>query len=341
MLNYRNIIKFFLITVFLCVVSVALAQIPYRVIVPVPDVDDGTWVYMSDLDKRVDVDSAQVTDHKAVFKGDVDEPFMVTFSADGKRYGTLVLEQGTSTINQATGFGVGTMLNDRLKAVVDNLTAVASGMMNEDADRDSIIAKYIDIEREAINENEDNPIAYFLFLDLVPHISVHEQQAMIAAYPQLAEYEAVKQLMAISENRKNTQPGCMMRDFEVTYDGQISKLSDYVGKGKYVLVDFWASWCGPCMRELETLKQLFEQYFLQGLDFLGVAVWDDPEASQAVIAAKDILWPCIIGAGDEVTDAYGIDAIPCIILFGPDGTIISRDLQGEELCKIVEQEFKP
>lgn len=191
MLNYRNIIKFYFLALFLCVVSMAVAQIPYRVIVPVPEAKDGAWVYMKDLDKGIDIDSVQVADHHAVFKGDVDEPYMVAFVAEYKCCGILVLEQGTSTINQASGFGVGTMLNDRLKAIMDNLIAVATG---ENADQDSSKEKYIDIMREAIRDNDDNPISYFIFLNLAPYISAQERQAMIAAYPGLGDYQAVKEI---------------------------------------------------------------------------------------------------------------------------------------------------
>lgn len=336
-----KLLKFYFIFAFMCAMMTTEAQIPYKVIVPVSDLADGEWVYMSDIDKRIYVDSARVADHTAVFKGDVDEPYMVSFSAGDHRYGTLVLEQGTSTINQATGFGVGTMLNDRLKSVIDELTAVASAAQDGKSDRDSIIAKYVEIERNAISENSDNPIAYFLFLDLSSYIPDTEQLELVSAYPQLAEYDMVKHIATIAGNKRDTQPGCAMRDFEVSFDGSTTRLSDYVGKGKYVLVDFWASWCAPCMRELATLKQLYEQYSDKGLELLGVAVWDEPEASLSTISSKEIPWPCIIGGGEDVTDVYGINAIPCIILFGPDGTILSRDLQGDALRLMLEQEFKP
>lgn len=331
--------KFSFIAAFLCAIMAAQAQIPYKVIVPTPDLEDGTWVYMTDIDKRVNVDSAQVADHSVVFRGDVDEPYMVAVTAGDKRYGTLALEQGTATVNQASGFGVGTMLNDRLKAVIENLMSVTQDM-NEEADRDSILARYLDVEREAISENYDNPIGFYLFMDMSFYISPDEQQELIAAYPQLAEYNLVKEITSYAADKKATQPGSMMRDFEVAFDGNVTKLSDYVGKGKYVLVDFWASWCGPCMRELQNLKKLYAQYADKGLEFLGIAVWDDPEASLATIEQQQIPWPCIIGAEKSVTDAYGIDAIPCIILFGPDGTILSRDLQGDALAASIAEHLK-
>lgn len=80
------------------------------------------------------------------------------------------------------------------------------------------------------------------------------------------------------EKATATDKGAMFKDIEWrSVDGKISKLSDYVGKGKYVLVDFWASWCGPCRQEASTtLKPVYEKYGSdQRFEFLGVATWDD------------------------------------------------------------------
>ena len=64
---------------------------------------------------------------------------------------------------------------------------------------------------------------------------------------------------------------------QLAEDGVVTKLSDYAGKGNYLLVDFWASWCGPCRREIPVIKEIYEKYKSQGLSVLGVAVWDKPD----------------------------------------------------------------
>ena len=123
----------------------------------------------------------------------------------------------------------------------------------------------------------------------------------------------------------------MFTDFEAEYEGKVQKLSDYVGKGNYVLVDFWASWCGPCRAEIPNLIAAYNKYKAKGLVVLGVATWDKPEDTLKAIEEDKIPYPQIMNAQKAGSDAYGIEGIPQIILFGPDGTIVARDLRGEAI----------
>lgn len=135
---------------------------------------------------------------------------------------------------------------------------------------------------------------------------------------------------------KATAIGQKFTDFSgKAVDGSEVSLSDYVGKGTYTLVDFWASWCGPCRAESPHVAQLYNEYKDKGLTVLGVAVWDKPEHTKKAIKELNINWPQIIDTGMTPMDLYGVNGIPFIILFGPDGTIIARDLRGEAMIKKV------
>lgn len=121
-------------------------------------------------------------------------------------------------------------------------------------------------------------------------------------------------------------------DIEVEYNGQTQRLSDYVGNGrKLTIVDFWASWCGPCKREIPYLKEVYERYKDQGVEVVGVATWDEPEATLKAIETLGIAYPQIINAQRIGSDAYGILGIPEILMIGADGTILARGLRGAEI----------
>lgn len=133
---------------------------------------------------------------------------------------------------------------------------------------------------------------------------------------------------------ERTSVGKMFTDFSVEHgaaDGTACTLGDYVGKGKYVLVDFWASWCGPCCEEIPNIAQVYKKYKGDEFEIVGVAVNDKREATLKKMEDLSIVWPVIFDTGTIATDAYGILGIPEIMLFGPDGRIVAKGLRGERI----------
>ena len=140
----------------------------------------------------------------------------------------------------------------------------------------------------------------------------------------------------------NTVEGKPFVDFTVVQDPEnpetsTVKLSDYVGKGKYVLVDFWASWCGPCWREMPNVANAYNTYHGENFDVLSIAVMDNVESTIKAAKELGINWNQIINAQQIPQKAYGFNAIPLIILFGPDGTILKRDLRAEQIDEAVKE----
>lgn len=125
-----------------------------------------------------------------------------------------------------------------------------------------------------------------------------------------------------------------------TAEGKTIKLSDYVGKGRYVLIDFWASWCGPCMNAVPKVRALLEKYSDSGLDLVGINCWErKPENGPARAKEMDMTWP-IIYADDESVEAYDVKAIPTLILFSPEGVILERLVGDSGIEKVLAKYFE-
>ena len=188
---------------------------------------------------------------------------------------------------------------------------------------ESSVSEY---NKKAFDENKDNIIGAAVLSSMQYDLELAQVDSMLNLLdPALAETQVVSKMRKAIDAKKNTAEGMMFTDFDING----VKLSDYVGKGKYVLVDFWASWCGPCKREIPNIKKVYDKYVGDDFDVLSVAVWDQPQASVDTAKAYGVNWNEIINAQAVPTELYGIQGIPHIILFGPDGTIIKRDLRGE------------
>ncbi len=131
--------------------------------------------------------------------------------------------------------------------------------------------------------------------------------------------------------------GKPFKDFKCVYNGKAQRLSDYVGRGKYVLVDFWASWCSPCRAEVPTLIRVHKKYKGKRFTVLGVATWDKPEDTKRAMKELGIDYPQILNAQKAGSDAYGITGIPQNMLFRPDGKLLAKNLRGEDIEASVER----
>ena len=121
--------------------------------------------------------------------------------------------------------------------------------------------------------------------------------------------------------------------------GQTVWVGDYVGQNQLVLIDFWASWCGPCIRELPNVVKAYERFHDKGLEIVGVSLDKDKASWLAAIEQTGQKWPQMSDLkGWECAGAqiYGIQSIPANVLIDDHGKIVARDLRGDALLKEIE-----
>ena len=147
-------------------------------------------------------------------------------------------------------------------------------------------------------------------------------------------------LTASGQDVRKTSPEKFIDFKAVQPDGKMVRLSDYVGKGKYVLVDFWASWCGPCREEIPNMKDIYYEFRGDKFDIVGAPVFDKQENTLKAVEELKIPWTQILSVPDSVTESYGFNYIPYIILVGPDGKILERNLRGDEIRAAVKKYVK-
>jgi len=305
----------------------------YKVTLPMTDDDEGAMAYLVDYDNGAKIDSVLVEDGAAVFVGKIEAPVMARITVDGARKALFFLEPAEITIDMKNGMASGGDLNTRFNDFQNRVGDLAKQYKaaENDATRDEIQGQYDKLINDELMANIDNPYGLMIFMEKAYDFAPAELEEFVAKHPSLGKSVRVSKLIAANKRKMATSVGQKFADFEIEYEGVKHRLSDVVGKGDYVLVDFWASWCGPCIRQTEVLKEIYKAYKDKGLKVLGVAVWDEPENTKDAIVRHQLPWESWLNGGNIPTDIYGISGIPCIILFGPDGTILSRDKQSEEL----------
>lgn len=313
----------------------------YKVTVTLPDgSNNGETVFLTNYDTGDTIATAMVENNMCTLEGDADGGFFARLYVGGNPYGFIV-EPGEVTLNIAEGNAV-SPLNDKIAAWSKEMQAIADDSTLSEAEND---ARYAEGLMKLYQDNKDNAIGPWAFCNYLMYKDLSEADidALLKAAPaRYAELKRVAKAKNAARQLTITAEGQKFTDFEVmAEDGAKQKLSDYVGKGKVVVVDFWASWCPPCRAEIPKLQALKAKYG-DRFDVLDVAVWDNPDDTHKAIEELNITWPVIIGTHKltEPTDLYGIKSIPHVIIFGPDGTIVSRNLLGDDLANKLAEVIK-
>ena len=316
---------------------------------------EGT-VYMFEGDSLID--SAVVEGGKFRFEGpaDITARRTVTDSREGdaQRFGTMFFpEPGTVSIedNPDAPAGstrvTGTPANDASSA----FRASAMTLMDEyhregtsEGRRREIEDELGGLPRKTAEANRDNAFGIMALEGMAPTLSGQELLDRIAEFsPGMQKSRELAALRTVAAQRLKTDIGQPFIDIaQPNADGEQVSLESVVRNpaNKYVLLDFWASWCGPCMGEVPHLKKTYDEFRKKGFEIYGVSFDEDRGDWLGAVEQNDMNWPHVSevkGFDNQAAKDYAIQGIPSNFLIDGQGTIVARNLRGEALYEKISE----
>ncbi|MCF0191031.1 MAG: AhpC/TSA family protein [Marinilabiliaceae bacterium] len=334
----------------------------YTINVKYPDNSlDGQYSYLYRFERGVRdvevVDSALINGGIAVMEGECAATELCAIINQRERV-FLILEPGVIDVEIEKGLASGSKLNDKWTNYQNELSNLGmkyndiyQGKMQEAGENvqalhDSLLGEYVReslaISHLVLADNKENSLGRAIFwleiaqADLMDYNKYNAELNEAGRY--ISEYGPIQAITARYEAMASTREGMMFKDFTIeggNLDGSDAKLSDYAGRGKYLLVDFWASWCGPCRRAMPLIQEAYKAFDKDKFEVLSIAVWDEHDETLKAIEAEGMTWKHIIDAGSIPTEMYGVNGIPHLMLIGPDGVILHRGIAPANIMKVI------
>ncbi|MBP5386293.1 MAG: AhpC/TSA family protein [Prevotella sp.] len=329
--------------------------------------DDGKKVYLIDKLTENAIDSFVVASGKFSFKGSAEKDAFLGVKAENQNWSIVFFNDGTPvSVNVNDSTLKGSPLNERmvkydieLDTPMRNLRAKISKMPQSEieahgeeimTEMNKVLDEQIAFANKVFKE-ESNSLIPLLFSQLYfydngveEYDELVKKQLPFSNHPYLKKArDEVAEVMKPEEGPKTAFIGQQFTDLEMADpDGKMHKLSDLVGEGKWLLVDFWASWCGPCRQEMPNVLEAYNKFHDKGFEVVGISFDQKKEAWVKAIEQLNMQWlqlSDLKGWNCAAAPTYKIDAIPDNLLIDPQGKIVDRALRGKPLHKRLEKIF--
>lgn len=321
-----RIIPLILIVLTMAACQQKKAENVYKISGTVP-ADVTGWVYLQEYKDRkyVNVDSSEISDGKFTFTGSVPEPKMYVISSNQQR-AQIFLDNHPMEIELTEQWEIANLKGspdaEMFYAVLPQST---KGTLNPDS---------------LLRLNPASPAAvYFLTRNIYRYDYNELKSIRESLSDSLNNHSYVKEIDENLRSLENVQPGKTAPDFTLaTPSGDSFTLNSL--RGKYVLIDFWASWCPDCRKANPSLVELYNEFKNKNFTILSVSIDEDMERWLTAIEKDGLTWPQVITEGgwnSEVAKDYAIRWIPTSFLVDPDGIIVSKSIDTQKTIESVKE----
>jgi thiol-disulfide isomerase/thioredoxin len=334
----------------------------YRITGTVDGAQEGDVVYLQEYANRelVKIDSAIVRNGEFTFTGQQDSTVsrFITYTKDDVHYvADFFLENGKIAVTLGENSHVeGTpnnqvyqqfkdeykVMNDEMRELYmrsrtdSTLTAEQKEALMKELDHKDSLA--LDLAFTTIKTNITSAVGASLLPDYAPAFSLEQQKELLGLLPeQYQGNERIQRLREHVETVDKTSEGKHFVDFTMNSpEGEPVTLSDIIAKNEYTLIDFWASWCGPCRAEMPNVVAAYQAYKDKGFGIIGVSLDNNVDKWKEAITNLNITWPQMSdlkGWDNEGAKLYGVNSIPATVLVNREGVIVARNLRGEAIAE--------
>ena len=331
--------------------------------------DGDTLFITNDLQSGIPTDTLIVKNGKFELSGETDSTYLCMVYCDKRNElnAPFFIEPGNISIKLSETPGASRVggtkcneqwqeLNDSVMTIGKEINRIAEHIYGSTTDEmeqqkgmdqiNKLNQRFAALVVKTAEKNVNNEFGYFLLTYYPEEIIDNEtRMKLIDKLPEEKQKRpAIQDMLSTLKQVAESAEGMTIKDFtQPGIDGTPMSLITEVGKNKITIIDFWASWCGPCRQEMPLRVELYDKYKDKGLGIIGISLDEDSDAWKAATQQLNISWPQMSDLRaweNAIAKHFCVNSIPHTIIVDQQGKILKRGLRGEKLKEFIAEELK-